>query len=185
MTNNLSKLYLMEIFYANSHLRDRACNKCKLALQSSRNSLKLCLFNLQEFMQSTTTTLWRYSGKIKLPKSKLQIWGRGKNISNRSFPTAVNWATVYSGTLLLLLLLKSKARKATSEGQKILHDFSQMNKTKQNLKLPRMPAQRQHIHTACDGQVYIPQEQGEVIWHFQSFPLKFISYTEHESTHIN
>lgn len=34
----------------------------------------------------------------------------------------------------------------------MLHDLSQMNKTKQTLKLPRILAQRQH--TACDGQVY-------------------------------
>lgn len=158
----------------------------QISTAKQQNFLKSCPSNLQEFMQSTTTILWRSSGKVKLPKSKLQIWGRGKkDISNRSFLTAVDWPTVYSGTLLSLLLLKSKARKATSERKKILHDLSQMNKTKQNVKLPKTPAQRQHIHTACDGQVYIPREQGEVIWHFQSFPLKLISYTEHQSTHIN
>lgn len=38
-------------------------------------------------------------------------------------------------------------------------DLSQTNKTKQNPKLPRILAQRQHIHTACDAK-FIPSGTG-------------------------
>lgn len=56
-------------------------------------------------------TLWRYSGKVKLPKSKLQIWdGEKEHTSNRSFPTAVDWAIVYNGTLLLFIKEESNFR---------------------------------------------------------------------------
>lgn len=51
----------------------------------------------------------------------------------------------------------------------MLCDLSQTNKTKQNPKLPRILAQRQHIHTACDAKVYILKNREKLFDTFKAF----------------
>lgn len=136
----------------------------------------LRLSNLQVFIQNSTSASSENTlDEIKLPKSKLQTWGRQKKDTfKRPFPTAVDWATVYSD---LCIIIKNKAKKQTSEEKKIKspHNLSEMNKTKQIPQLPRiLTPEAPHcplfvLQLVWNGQVYTLRHSEKVFGILKAF----------------
>lgn len=116
--NNLNKLCF--IFLCKySFKRDSASNECKLALRRSRSSLKPASVKFAGIhTKHYNSILWKYIAEIKLPKSKLQIWGsKRRTLLIGHFPQLLTELLfTVELLLLLLLLLKNKAKEATWGG---------------------------------------------------------------------